>query len=109
MYTRAKDKANSYVDSYLRNTINSYSSVVYNRKDVHIKQRKAYYTLLPVWMVCYDYKDSEHIFAMNGQTGKIVGKPPLSNKKIATWFALISGISFILFKIIALMLGGGLL
>lgn len=109
MYTRAKDKANSYVDSYLRNTINSYSSVVYNRKDIQVKQRKAYYTLLPVWMVCYDYKDSEHIFAMNGQTGKIVGKPPLSNKKIATWFAFISGISFIIFKIIAIMLGGSLL
>ena len=29
-------------------------------------------------MVYYDYDQSEHTFAMNGQTGKVVGKPPLS-------------------------------
>lgn len=109
MYSRAKDKASSYVDSYLRSTINSYSSVIYNRKDINVKQRKAYYTLLPVWMVCYDYKDSLHTFAMNGQTGKIVGKPPLSPKKMAAWFAGVSGISFVVLKIIGLLLGGSLL
>ena len=109
MFTRAKTKATSYVDTYLRNTINSYSSVIYNRKNINIKQRKSYYTLLPVWMVCYDYKDSDHIFAMNGQTGKIVGKPPLCSKKIATWFTLVSLISFIILKVIALLLGGTLL
>ena len=109
LFPRVTDKVGTYVESYLRNTIHGYSSVIENRKDINVFKKNAYYTLLPVWMVCYDYKDSDHIFAMNGQTGKIVGKPPLSNKKIATWFALISGISFILFKIIAIMLGGGLL
>ena len=64
-------------------------------------------SLLPVWMVCYDYKDSEHIFAMNGETGKIVGRPPLSVGKIVTWFAGVSAASLVVIKLIALLMGGG--
>lgn len=109
VFPRARDKAGSYVDSYLRSTINGYTSVIYNRKDINIRQRKAYYTLLPVWMVCYDYKDAEHIFAMNGQTGKIVGKPPLCKSKIAAWFFGVSAASFVIIKFIGLLLGGSLL
>lgn len=109
LFSRVRDKAGAFVDSYLSGTINGYSSVMYNRKDIFVNQRKAYYTLLPVWMVCYDYQDSEHIFAMNGQTGKIVGKPPISKGKVAAWFAGVSGISFVILKIIGILLGGSLL
>ena len=79
----------------------------YNYKNIDISKRKADYVLLPVWIVCYDYKKSEYIFAMNGQTGKIVGKPPLSKKKIFTWFSGISAGTYIALSIISLLLGGG--
>lgn len=105
---RVKDRVGSYVDSYIRSTINGYTSVTYNRKDINIRQKRADYTLMPVWMVCYDYKQAERNFAMNGQTGKIVGKPPLSMTKIAAWFAGISMGTFIILKLITLVLGGGL-
>jgi len=60
-------------------------------------------------MVCYDYKHSEHTFAMNGQTGKIVGKPPLSKGKIAAWFAGVSAGAFAVIKLIAVLTGGPIL
>ena len=41
---------------------------------------------------------------MNGQTGKVVGEPPVAKGKVALWFA---GISAIIFAV--LMLIGGLL
>ena len=103
---RMKQRVNSYVDNYIANTIHGYSSVRYNRKDINIRQKNADYTLLPVWMVCYDYKDSEHNFAMNGQTGKVVGKPPISMYKVATWFLGLSGISFGLMRLFSLIAGG---
>lgn len=106
LFPRVTDKVGTYVDSYLRNTIHGYSSVIENRKDINIFKKNAYYTLLPVWMVCYDYKDSDHIFAMNGQTGKIVGKPPLSIPKMFGWFLGISSLAFLLIKIIAVCNGG---
>lgn len=64
--------------------------------------------MLPVWMVYYDYNNSVHTFAMNGQTGKVVGKPPISYKKVAAWFGGIAGGAFISLKLLALIMGGGL-
>lgn len=109
MLPRIKERVNSYVDSYLRSTINGYSTVTINRENINIRKKNADYTLMPVWMVCYDYRQAEHIFLMNGQTGKIVGKPPLSKGKIAAWFSGISVGCFILFRLITLLTGGGLI
>ncbi|MBH1941206.1 TFIIB-type zinc ribbon-containing protein [Mobilitalea sibirica] len=105
---RMKERVNSYVENYIRSTISGYTTVSFHRKDINIRQKRADYTLLPVWMVCYDYKQAEHNFAMNGQTGKIVGKPPLSAKRIAAWFLGISTGTFAILRILTMLLGGGL-
>lgn len=106
MLPRIKERVSNYVDSYLKSTITGYSSVNIHRKDINIRKKNSYYTLMPVWMVCYDYRQADHIFAMNGQTGKIVGKPPLSKAKIAAWFTGISAGSFILLRLLTILLGG---
>ncbi|WP_167955508.1 TFIIB-type zinc ribbon-containing protein [Anaerosporobacter faecicola] len=108
LFPRVQKRVAQYVDTYLRNSIHGYTTVNVFNRNIHIQPKNAFYALLPVWLVCYDYKDSEHIFAMNGETGKIVGKPPLSKGKIAAWFGGITGISFIIIKIIAMLMGGGL-
>jgi DNA-directed RNA polymerase subunit RPC12/RpoP len=106
---RVKNRVNSYVDSYIRSTISGYSSVHFNRKDINIRKKRSDYSLMPVWMVCYDFRQAEHTFAMNGQTGKIVGKPPISAGKVAAWFFGVSGGSFLILRLVTLMLGGGFL
>ncbi len=100
---RVQQRVEGYADSYLRSTIHGYTTVTYNHKNINLQKINAYYTLLPVWMVCYDYRDSEHVFAMNGQTGKIVGKPPLSKGKIAAWFAGVSAGVFALLQVVTLL------
>jgi len=106
MLPRIRDRVGTYVDNYLSSTISGYNSVMYQRKDINVIKKHANYTLLPMWMVCYDYRKAEHIFAMNGQTGKIVGKPPLSKAKIFAWFAGVSAGSFLLMRLLTLLLGG---
>ncbi|MNP75000.1 hypothetical protein D3C76_1719680 [compost metagenome] len=86
-----------------------YSSVNFINKQIDTKVRGADYTLIPVWVVHYDYNKKEYTFAMNGQTGKVVGKPPISKAKIMSWFAGISAVSLLLLKSISWMLGGGFL
>jgi uncharacterized Zn finger protein (UPF0148 family) len=108
MLPRMKARVGSYVDSYLASTIGGYTTVSFHRKDINVRQKKADYALLPVWMVCYDYNKAEHIFAMNGQTGKIVGKPPLSKAKIAAWFTGISTGTYIILQLLTLLIGGGI-
>lgn len=103
---RVKSKIENYIESYIGSTIKGYSSVSYKNKQININQKQAYYTLLPVWMLYYDYNKSEYTFAMNGQTGKIVGKPPISFSKIAIWFIKIAGITFVILKLISFIMGG---
>jgi DNA-directed RNA polymerase subunit RPC12/RpoP len=109
MLPRIKERVNSYVENYIRSTIGGYTTVNFNRMDINIRKKNADYTLMPVWMVCYDYKQAEHIFAMNGQTGKVVGRPPLSKAKIAAWFSGVSVASFVLLRIITMLMGGNIL
>lgn len=108
LFPRVQSKIKPFIDSYISSTISGYSSVTYRRKDIDTKKVRSYYVLLPVWMVYYDYDKTEHTFAMNGQTGKIVGKPPISYSKAAAWFGGIAGTSFITLKIVSLLMGGGL-
>lgn len=100
LFPRIQQRAEQYVRNYIQSTIHGYSSTTITNQWIDIKQRKAEYALLPVWMICYDYKRSEHNFYMNGQTGKIIGKPPLSIGKVILWWILFTTIIFILLTII---------
>lgn len=107
LFPRVKSKISDFIDSYISSTITGYTTVSYRNKQINTKKIHAHYVLLPVWMVSYDYENSEHTFAMNGQTGKVVGKPPLSYGKVAMWFTGIAGTSFITLKLISFIMGGG--
>ena len=104
---RVKEKVQSFVDSYIQSTVSQYHTIQFKNKDVRSEMKRSYYVLLPVWMLHYDYNHKEYIFAMNGQTGKVVGKPPLSKGKMAAWFGGVAGITFFGLKIVAFLLGGG--
>lgn len=103
---RAKRKISRYINSYVNSTMRGYTSLSVKNKDIHTVQKKGSYVLFPLWMVYYDYEQQEHTFAMNGQTGKVVGTPPISKGKVVQWFAGLSASLFILFKIIAFLIGG---
>jgi len=104
LFPRIKKRSEAYLQSYIKDSIHGYSTTTYNNNTSDISQRHAYYALLPVWMVCYDYRDTGHMFLMNGQTGKVVGKPPLSKFKIAAWFLGITGASFAVLQLLVLLI-----
>lgn len=107
LFPRAKNKISSYIEEYIRSTMTQYTTVNYTSKQVDTEFKPAEYALLPVWVVHYDYNKLEYTFAMNGQTGKIVGKPPLGKAKVTAWFAGISSVCFLSLKLISWMMGGG--
>ena len=99
---RAEQRVRQYIIDEARGTINGYSSVNIVSANVKLNRRNAAYTLMPVWLLNYNYKGKMHTFAMNGQTGKVVGKLPKSFGKIAAWFGgIFASVSAILF-----LLGG---
>ncbi len=71
---------NSTVDAF-RKTVTGYNSVSLADKKVGVYDGKAKYALFPVWLLNTKYKDKMYTFAMNGQTGKLVGSLPVDKKK----------------------------
>ena len=67
---------------------------------------KQAYVLLPVWMLVSKYEGKDYLFAMNGQTGKIVGELPVSSSQARKLFLKTFLISFIITGILAVVLGG---
>ena len=106
LMNRVKSRVHTYASQYVRNTISGYNSLTVHREEIDTSEQHADYTFLPVWLLNYDEKNADHIFAMNGQTGKIVGKPPISKPRVAKYAAGIFLGVFAVIKVIAFLIGG---
>jgi len=95
---RADERCENTLLNELENTIDGYDSVNNTDKNIHIIRGKASYTLLPVWMLNTKWQGQNFLFAMNGQTGKMVGDLPVDKCKYWKNFA---GISLPLMAVLA--------
>jgi len=78
----------------------SYTSFIPDTKNSEIEEETIDYVLLPVWMVNIKYKDKMYTFAMNGQTGKMIGDIPYSKSKLVIF---IISLFVIIFAIVAVL------
>ena len=62
-----------------------YSSCVTVSKDVTVNPGRVRYAMMPVWMLSTKWKDKNFLFAMNGQTGKLIGDLPIDKGKLALY------------------------
>ena len=94
-------RMDSYASTLLRSTVNGYSTV--DQNDIALLVNKSHweYTLMPVWILTYKHKNKNYTYAMNGNTGKIYGRIPISIPKILLLF----GGTFIFFLFISLIAG----
>ena len=73
------------VDAF-RSTIHGYNTVTFENANINYESNSAAYAMYPVWTLNSEYKEKKFQFAMNGQTGKIVGNLPISGIKSFLWF-----------------------
>ena len=93
-----------YAEKRMRNTVSGHTSFNVETQNHTIAKEEFKYTLLPVWVMTYRQSGNQvYYFAMNGQTGEIVGKLPINRKKLWT----LGGIIFA--AVFALLMMGGLL
>ncbi len=78
---RADARARNTAESCLRGSVVNYSSVMERRKKIQLRRGEVKYALLPVWLLTTKWNGQNWLFAMNGQTGKFVGKLPVDKKK----------------------------
>lgn len=84
-----------------RKADSSYTSFTPEVKDSEIEEETIDYVLLPVWMVNIKYKNKLYTFAMNGQTGKMIGDIPYSKAKLFTFIIVLFVIVFALVALIS--------
>ncbi|MBQ9828233.1 MAG: hypothetical protein IJM62_06090 [Lachnospiraceae bacterium] len=95
-------RVRKYAEDYVRNSVTGYSSVQVTSMETRFLDMDMTFVLLPLWFFEYRYRGEVYNFMMNGQTGKVVGEPPVSGKRTAAWFFGIFAIVFI----IVLLIGG---
>ena len=86
---RAKERIRKSAEDVFRETVTGYDAVFLSESKVNILNSCAEYALYPVWILNTSWKGEKFTFAMNGQTGKIVGNLPVDKTKYLTWTLLI--------------------
>ena len=87
---RAKIRIENSTAEALRQTLSEYAVVDTREENINVRMKKAHYTLLPVWMLHTRWKEQDFLFAMNGQTGRLIGDLPVDKGRVAAWFARIA-------------------
>ena len=96
VFPRIRKRMEEGAKKALMDDIRGYTSVTPVRSDLRVEHANWHYAMLPVWFMTYIHKGKKYFFAINGQTGKLAGIPPLSGGKLA----LLAAALFIIFGFI---------
>ena len=89
---RANERIKRTTEDAFRDTVHGYTTVTPVSTNISLQQSKAKYALCPVWVLNSQWKGKKYTFAMNGQTGKLVGDLPMDKGLFWKWFFGIFGI-----------------
>jgi hypothetical protein len=78
---RAEKRIDTSVRQALENSIEGYDDVTCDSCEVEKNWADPVYALMPVWMLGTIWEGEQFLFAMNGQTGRLVGDLPVDKKK----------------------------
>ena len=101
---RADQRCAGTLSATLRDTVTGYHTCTLIHESVSLKRGKVHYALMPVWMLNTKWKGKDFLFAMNGQTGKLVGDLPVSWGRFWGLFAAIATPLSVLGSVLAVFL-----
>jgi len=91
-----KEKVDKYVQDYAQGAVSGYTTVNIENRNIDFTREEDEFIFVPIWFVDYNYHGNLYKFMMNGQNGRIAGKPPVSQMKVNLWWGGISAVLFIL-------------
>lgn len=90
---RANERIKNSTAAAFRATVHGYASCTPTGSNINLSNRNIRYALLPVWLLNTKYRDEMYTFAMNGQTGKFIGKLPVDRSKYWKYWGIVFGIA----------------
>ena len=88
---RANVRVKSSTEDAFASTVLGYTTVIPDFSSVRLHNGKTRYALYPVWLLNTKWDGKTYTFAMNGQTGKMVGDLPMDKALFRKWFWGITG------------------
>ena len=107
---RAQERIKTSFQDILKQSVDKkeYDILMLKNSQIGCTNGAVHYALLPVWVVKVEYKDKMYRFAMNGQTGKLVGELPIDSglfwKNALGFFAGSSIVVYLLIMLVRLFL-----
>lgn len=112
LQTRADNLMKNTLRSMVVSALNSeYSSISYKSSKLQMSETAVKYVLLPVYIFSIRLKKKAYHFAVNGQTGKVVGELPTDKTVSRNYFLLRFGITagaILLAFILSYLMGGAM-
>ncbi|MCQ2491634.1 MAG: hypothetical protein MJ087_01170 [Lachnospiraceae bacterium] len=105
-HKRAKTRLYRTAESSIRNTVNGYHTVTTINRRLYASSPKVKYALFPIWLFETVYVGKKYQFAINGQTGKMVGELPVDESLAKSYMLKYSVIGTVILSILTLIIGG---
>ena len=95
---RANSRVRTATEEAFTSTVMGYTSILPEHSSITLSQSNTTSALLPVWILNTTWKNKKYVFAMNGQTGKLVGDLPIDKKLYYKWlFGIGASVTSVLF------------
>lgn len=96
---RANERIRESTESAFASTVHGFVTVSPEASSIRLENGTVKYALLPVWLLNTTWNGQKYTFAMNGQTGKLVGDLPVDKAAYKKWLfgltGLFSAVSFV--------------
>lgn len=87
---RANERIRRSTEKAFADTVVGYADVIPENTNIQLHKGSVKYALYPVWILNTSWNGEKYTFAMNGQTGKLVGDLPLDKGAAKRWQFMIS-------------------
>lgn len=89
---RVNERIRKSTEAAFDATVKGYTSVTKEAGSIQLRDSKVWYALFPIWLLNTTWNGKNYLFAMNGQTGKMVGDLPLDKAAYKKWLFGLTGI-----------------
>lgn len=104
---RANERIRKSAEEAFAATVSGYGTVTKEAGSIQLHSDRVRYALFPVWILNTTWEGKNYLFAMNGQTGKMVGDLPLDRaayrRLLFRLTGIIGGALFVFFFLLSLL------
>ena len=99
-----KKRVQEFYENRLKGTVKGYRSFKVKSRNINFNEIDEQYAMLPIYLLVNKHKGKDHVFVLNGQTGKVVGDTPIDRLRQFLFFG-----AFTLGTFLITLFGGALI